>query len=159
MVNARTKGAAGERKVATELNEIIYIELHKRGLPIPASPIVQRNQNQSAVGGADLINTLGYSIEVKCQEVLNVKAWWKQALDQAEIDGNIPVVIYKQNNVKRICLLWVDISNGCGVFRTMGYINYEDFLEMFKARVQDHLEYGGYNSEPSSWSKLCGSGI
>lgn len=96
-INVRQKGAEGEREVAKAMEAIIrkcYIDL---GYPLPETAIVQRNQNQSAVGGSDLTNTYGLAIEVKRQEALSVNTWWKQCEASALRNGEIPVLIYRQN--------------------------------------------------------------
>lgn len=87
MVNSRTKGADGERKVAKILFEELGIEF-KREL----------RQTQDA-GYGDLTSEpcTGFSIEVKtyakgtgCKD-----EWWEQSKRSAELSGLIPVVIYK----------------------------------------------------------------
>lgn len=107
MINIRTKGAEGEREIVKMLNNVILrvgtaagyteTELGQRQF------LVQRNQNQSAVGGRDLINTHGYAVEVKRQETLSLQTWWKQA--QASADGDIPVVIFRQSRRPWECLI------------------------------------------------------
>jgi hypothetical protein len=79
-INVRTKGAEGEREVAKMLNAIVATVRKELDLPQYATmdELFQRNQNQSAVGGADLSNNLGLEIEVKRQEALSVNSWWKQ---------------------------------------------------------------------------------
>jgi hypothetical protein len=62
-----------------------------------ASKMVQRNQNQTAVGGCDLSNVFGMAIEVKRQEQLSVGTWWVQAVKSAERNQELPVLIYRQN--------------------------------------------------------------
>ena len=105
--NPRTKGQNGEREVALLLNGILVLVL--RELKRPAEDIgkaatsVQRNQNQSAVGGGDLINTFGLCIEIKRQETLNVEAWWRQCQTQAKRNVEWPVLLYRQNNKAWIC--------------------------------------------------------
>ena len=92
-INIRIKGAAGEREIIEALNTILA-ELHEN----KPFPTVQRNQNQSAVGGADLINTFQLVIEVKRQEQLAVETWWKQCVTSANrIPGGTPVLVYRQN--------------------------------------------------------------
>jgi len=47
----------------------------------------------------------GLSIEVKRQETLVVNTWWRQAVKQAEIEADIPVLAYRKNRGKwRVCL-------------------------------------------------------
>lgn len=100
-INVRTKGQTGEREVADMLNFIIYKAMQRAGRPeaecLKAMTSVQRNQNQSAVGGNDLTNCLGLSIEVKRQETLSVPAWWKQTVAAAARNNEVPVLMYRQN--------------------------------------------------------------
>lgn len=96
-INVREKGADGEREIATRLNDIIdgLREIHD--LPELPEPQVQRNQNQTAVGGCDLVGTYEFAIEIKRQENLSLEAWWRQAVTSAGRRGRIPVVIFRQN--------------------------------------------------------------
>lgn len=100
-INIRQKGAEGERQVAKILNSIIQSVMEQLEYPEEeieaAKTAVQRNQNQSAVGGNDLSNTFGMSIEVKRQEQLAVNTWWKQTLEAANRNNELPVLIYRQN--------------------------------------------------------------
>jgi hypothetical protein len=100
-INVRAKGQTGEREIADMLNYIIYLAMKRAGHPEPeclkAMSTVQRNQNQSAVGGNDLTNCLGLSIEVKRQETLSVPAWWKQTVAAADRNKEVPVLMYRQN--------------------------------------------------------------
>lgn len=55
--------------------------------------------------GGDIISIEGLSIEVKRQEVLTISTWWRQAVRQAEADGSIPVLMYRQNRrTWRFCI-------------------------------------------------------
>lgn len=142
MVNIRTKGADGERKIATALNLITFERLQALGLPMPDKPIVQRNQNQSAVGGGDLTGTFRMSIEIKCQEALSVGTWWKQCVKSAKQNGDMPVLIYKQNHKGwKVCLLtnlWLP-GNHSGPW-VMSQISWDDFQEYYKVYVDACLQ-------------------
>lgn len=98
MVHVVNKGKEGEREVCRLLNGVIQsiagnFDLQTQKL---LDGVVQRNQNQSAVGGGD-INLFGLSIEVKRQETLAVEQWWRQAVKSAARNGDKPVLIYRQN--------------------------------------------------------------
>lgn len=98
-INSRTKGHDAERDIAKRLNDIVeavYRANHGE-LPENWTPQVQRNQNQSAVGGDDLIGTYQFSIEIKRQEQLSLDKWWAQARASASRQGKVPVVIFKQS--------------------------------------------------------------
>ncbi len=100
-INIRQKGAEGEREVAKMLNAIIVQVATAMGYPPEqveaAAKSVQRNQNQSAVGGCDLSNVFGISIEVKRQEQLSINTWWAQCVAAAERNNELPLLIWRQN--------------------------------------------------------------
>jgi hypothetical protein len=100
-LNPRTKGASGEREVATMLNQIIVQVMTGMAYPpeqiAAAEKSIQRNQNQSAVGGCDLTNVMGMAVEVKRQENLQIPAWWRQTVAAAERNNELPVLMYRQN--------------------------------------------------------------
>lgn len=101
MVNIRDKGQRGEREIVQMLNALIYevcmmLEMDEADCE-RALTTVQRNQNQSAVGGNDLTNCFGLSIEVKRQEQLAVNTWWAQCVAAAQRNNELPVLIWKQN--------------------------------------------------------------
>lgn len=100
-INIRQKGANGEREIATLLNTIVVEVMTAMAFPqeqiAAASKTIQRNQNQSAVGGCDLSNVFGMSVEVKRQENLAIPAWWRQTVAAAERNNELPVLIYRQN--------------------------------------------------------------
>src|SRR3546814_5598290 len=78
-IDVRQKGAEGERQVIKMLTPIIQQVMRDMDFPAEkvdaALKMVQRNQNQSAVGGNDLSNTFGLSIEVKRQEQIAINTW------------------------------------------------------------------------------------
>ncbi len=106
MINIRTKGQTGERELADRLNAIVNKVLIKLGIPLPPKPIIQRNQNQSAVGGSDLTNPFQLAIEVKRQEGLSINTWWAQCLKSANETKTLPVLIFRQNNQKWRVMLY-----------------------------------------------------
>lgn len=117
-INVRQKGQQGEREIADMLNFIIYTVMKFRDYPeaecLKAMGSVQRNQNQSAVGGNDLTNCFGLSIEVKRQEQLSVNTWWKQTTAAAERNNEVPVLMYRQNrkawNIRTYA--WIGLPDG-----------------------------------------------
>jgi len=102
VIDVRAKGAEGERQVIKMLTPIIIQVMTEMEFPQEkidaAMKMVQRNQNQSAVGGNDLSNTFGMSIEVKRQEQLAINTWWTQCETAANRNNELPVLIFKQNN-------------------------------------------------------------
>lgn len=113
-INIRAKGQNGEREIVDALEPIVQRLLREGGYPIPDKPVIQRNQNQSAVGGSDLSNTFGMAIEIKRQESLSVNTWWAQTLKAAQTLGEHPVLLYRQNGKKWKCvtLVWVQLPGG-----------------------------------------------
>lgn len=150
MVNIRTKGANGEREFANHLNDIVNAVLKKNGYPLPEKPIVQRNQNQTAVGGCDLVGTFGLAIEIKRQENLQISTWWRQCVKSAlEVNGQ-PVLVFRQNNCKwRIIMngaLLLPALSGVGT-ATLGVrveISHEDFSKWFHHHVDRHIQLNGF---------------
>ena len=82
--------------LATEIYYLMHQHQYDDATKAALHGIVQRNQNQSAVGGGD-INILGLSVEVKRCETLAVEQWWRQCETSAMRNGDVPVLIYRQN--------------------------------------------------------------
>jgi len=99
---SKSKGGRGEREVVQLLNSVINQVISSQEWPSEhveaARMCIQRNQNQSAVGGCDLNGVFGIAVEVKRQEQLSINTWWKQCEEQARRNGELPVLIYRQNN-------------------------------------------------------------
>lgn len=145
-INIRTKGQNGEREVAKFLNDI-YAEVYEElGLTLPEKDIAQRRQNQSAVGGSDLDNTCGYSIEVKRQEALQINTWWQQCIKSANEDRKLPVLMYKQNRKKWRVVLYMYNMRLFGseeITYHRAEISLEDFAVIFKNHALQYLKYNG----------------
>lgn len=144
-INIRQKGQGGEREVADIFNTVINRVLVKHGIPIPTKPVVQRNQNQSAVGGSDLSNTFGLSVEVKRQEALSVNSWWKQCVQSAKETGEVPILVYRQNSrkwqvVMNVALLFPFAENTNMLCRAT--IDWVDFLQWFEHWVDLKIQLG-----------------
>lgn len=90
MINARSKGATGERELAA------LLEGWARECGVTVN--LSRNLEQARNGGYDLVGISTLAIEVKRVQVLAVDTWWKQALRQAKGQGLIPFLAYRQNN-------------------------------------------------------------
>lgn len=142
MVNARTKGAGGEQEIASAMNVILYQVRQELGLPTPAVPTVQRNQNQSAVGGKDLVGTFGLAIEVKRQEALSIESWWAQCVVSAKTLGETPVLLYRQNGKKWKCILYTALQvPGAEMFMAVrSEISFDKFQAWFKLIARRELK-------------------
>ena len=148
-INIRTKGQEGEREVARALNSIIETVLIKHGHNLPSRPIIQRNQNQSAVGGSDLTNPFNLGIEVKRQEALAINTWWNQCLAACKTDGCEPMVIYRQNGKRDwTVVMYVDVPlkymdvYSSHVTKVRAQISWNDFLQWFYTLVDRSLSLG-----------------
>lgn len=145
MINVRQKGAGGEREVADAMNFALYRV--RKVLGYPESEIynqatcVQRNQNQSAVGGQDLVNTLGLCIEVKRQEQLSINTWWAQCVESADRVSEHPVLLYRQNGKKWKCLTlcYVEAPNKKFI-RVRAEFDWEQFLSWWELWAKEKLE-------------------
>jgi hypothetical protein len=144
-INIRTKGQGGEREVADALNAVIHKVLRKLNLPIPVKAIVQRNQNQSAVGGSDLSGTMGLSIEVKRQETLSINTWWKQCETSAKETLEMPVLIYRQNSKKWNVVMYghLDYPFAGNIYMTTRVtIDWQTFLDWYAMWVELKIQNG-----------------
>lgn len=107
-LNARAKGANGEREVVNLMNRIIDNVLASQvwdDLVIStARSCIQRNQAQSAVGGHDLNGVFGMSVEIKRVENVQVDKWWGQCTEQAKRNNEHPVLLYRQNHQPWRCV-------------------------------------------------------
>lgn len=105
MVNAKQKGANGEREVAALLQPVVdkaYMET--LGITLGEVPKLQRNLLQTREGGYDLVGLDWLALEVKRVEALGVggirkghiRQWWAQCVASAT-RGKEPVLIYRPN--------------------------------------------------------------
>lgn len=145
-INVRTKGQQGEREVADLLNFTIYTVMKEMGYSeeeaLRGMTTVQRNQQQSAVGGNDLTNCFGLSIEVKRQEALSVNTWWKQCVLAAERNSELPVLMYRQNRKPwRIrTLSWLNVgSSSKSYMQAVVEFDIDTFKSWFHRHVQQML--------------------
>ena len=148
-INIRTKGQKGEREIQRALEPIVRKVMSEGGYPLPEKAIVQRNQNQSAVGGSDLSNTFGMCIEVKRQEQLSVNTWWNQCDAAAKRNGEVPVLLYRQNHKAWRCVMMGALalpqSQGQGglTMRVRVEISFDEFLQWFEQWVRRKLVSDG----------------
>lgn len=109
MINVRNKGQTGEREVVRLLNGVIEKLLAQQcwteDVVNAATKCIQRNQQQSAVGGADLTGVFGLAIEIKRQENVQIDKWWAQCTEQAARNNEVPVLLYRQNHQPWRCVM------------------------------------------------------
>lgn len=139
-INIRQKGQNGEREIQRILENVIRKVMLNCGECLPDKAIVQRNQNQTAVGGSDLVGTFGLAIEIKRQEQLNINTWWKQCEEQAENQNEHPVLLFRQNGKKWRCItkLWL-VMPGHVSRKVRAEIDFETFLVWFEQWVANKL--------------------
>lgn len=142
-INIRNKGRTAEQEISSELNTIINCVLEEMNVPIPDKPVIRRNQNQSAVGGNDLCNVFGLSIEVKRQEQLSINTWWKQCVASAKRNDEIPVLIFRQNRKewRVVMTAWLNLPKG-RMFDCRIEMSFEDFQSWFYLYVKGRIEMG-----------------
>ena len=141
------KGKGGEREICKLLNGILIILLKEMGRPQEdihkAVNSVQRNQNQSAVGGGDLTNTWGMCIEVKRQETLVLNTWWNQCVASAKRNNEWPVLIYRQNGkswqVRTYAFMSLPDGTDCHVVAEISYLHFQNWYKLW---VKKKLEAG-----------------
>lgn len=146
-LHAQNKGKEGEREIARALNSIIRECLLAHGLPVPDRDVVQRNQNQSAVGGNDLSNCFGLSIEVKRQEQLSINTWWQQTVKAAQANDETPVLIFRQNRKpwRVVTMVWLPLPAENGSWASTSVraeFDWDTFLAWFKQWVDRKLQNG-----------------
>lgn len=128
------KGKDFERKICTELNSILNLLLYRRNLPMPSTPVFQRRQNQSAVGGSDIESPFPFCIEAKAQEALSINTWWDQCL-RACRPKDIPFLIYKQNNkaIKVRCYanLWLSPTQSVWLPVTITFDEFKEWVTQY----------------------------
>lgn len=134
---ARSKGQRGEREIVHLLQPYVNKAFQDCGLQ---PPLIQRNQLQSDRGGYDLVGVPWMAPEVKRCETLNLKAWWKQCMEQAK-DGQTPVLFYRQNASKwRVRMVGILPATGCKDVKVVVDISIDAFLHYFYQRCQYEAE-------------------
>lgn len=142
-INIRVKGATAEREIADDLNYIISIVYKELEIPSSTWYVVQRNQNQTAVGGKDLTGTFGLAIEVKRQEALSINSWWTQCTASAKAHGELPVLLFRQSKQKWRCITLLELGLPGANHASMtvrAEIDYETFKVWFKAWVKRSIQ-------------------
>lgn len=94
---ARVKGAAFERKLAKYFTDNTPLEA-KRGI------------GQTRSGGAEVsdVDMPIIHVEAKRHKRCNIKAALRQAIDDASVNGKIPVAITKDDRADILCTMKLD---------------------------------------------------
>src|SRR5512138_2214874 len=104
---ARDKGARGEREVIDLLQPIVDTAYRQAGKEPPQ--LKRTSRTQADGGGCDICGLDWLALEVKRCETLQLDAWWRQCVAQAR-DGQVPVLLYRQNGGKWHARLYVDLG-------------------------------------------------
>ena len=148
-INIRSKGATAEREICDMCNYITGKVMAEMGFPKPKEPLFQRNQNQTAVGGSDIANPFGLSMEVKRQEQLSINTWWKQCTDAANRFHEVPVLLYRQSCKDWRCVMLAELPlpavNGSvgTAMQARVEISEQDFRTWFEQFVRRKLVQDG----------------
>lgn len=142
---ARNKGKRAEREIVAALQPVVNrvffeynTEAADRGVSRLETPILQRNTLQSDRGGYDIVGLDWIAPEVKRCEVLNLKAWWRQAKAQAK-SGQTPVLFYRQNGSKwRVRMMGI-LQAGSRRVHTQVEVSLEAFLSYFEERLKQEI--------------------
>lgn len=145
-MNPRAKGIRGEQEVAAIFKEAVYSVMTKRGCEQAeihrVMRSIQRNTLQSANGGCDLTNTFGLAVEVKRSEILQLPAWWRQTVEQADRNNEWPVLIYRQNKGKWKVKTFGSLPVGPKRVRIPVTIELEEFKKWLRLWIDFQLDNG-----------------
>lgn len=129
-INARNKGASGEREFCQWLYDHMDI------------PMPTRNLEQVRSGGADVIDIHPFYFEVKRCEKLSIYNWWLQVRKAVEAtcdEAIIPVVAFRQSRKSWEFLVPATlIGAGKGHLR----ISERTFLLWIKYELENGMEIG-----------------
>lgn len=134
---SRNKGQRGEREVAKLLSEW-------------SGEKIERKLGAAREGGSD-IEVWGYSIEVKRAERFRLSKWWEQACEQAEKEGNQPLLVYRRNNEPWECLLVAALKDDPEPRAYMLYFKdwFDLFYPMYLANSNPEVDKGNNDSQVS----------
>ena len=133
---ALNKGKRGEREVVKLLQEALDEVTEELAVPRIQ---VGRNHDQWHLGGFDIKGLEWCAIEVKYQEQFNVAKWWEQCKAQA-VNGRIPILFYRKNNVKWRVRMFGYLSAEKPRVRCPVEIDLYPFLVYFKSTVKAELK-------------------
>jgi hypothetical protein len=134
---SRDKGKQGEREVVALFaklhNSIGHGVLDRNGAPVP----VGRNHNQAERGGHDITGVFFFAPEVKRVGPQpsrgQVRQWWEQACQQAEVACKEPMLIYRANNKPWTVCLWAGLNRAAHAY--MMEMAVEEFMLYYRDRV------------------------
>lgn len=130
----KSKGSSGEREAAALLRGWAALA----GYDLDPT----RNLEQVRSGGYDLNGVPGLGIEVKRVESLNIVGWWRQATRQADADGTIPVLMWRQNRKPwqfklRLCAaVYTPCKNSGATVLVDAVLSAEEFRSWFEMHLR-----------------------
>jgi hypothetical protein len=128
-INSRNKGAAFEREISKLILDNLGIKTQRQ--------LVQYQQ----AGLSDLVGLPGWSVECKRYKAAShadKRTWWKQACISAELEGGLPVVIYKVDRQEIRCIIALQPEDE--LFEVSDYQGTADIsLELWFALVRESL--------------------
>lgn len=116
---SRRKGANGEREVVRILRQL----WEECGGNPDYAPF-KRNLDQWREGGYDILGLRGYAVEVKRVSRATaglIRMWWDQARRQAAMVGLKPLLCYREDRGKWVCMTASGSPNGSGVVTREGF--------------------------------------
>lgn len=134
---SRDKGQRAERAAIALLQPVVNKVFQEMGREPPE---LARNLMQSRNGGFDVVGLEWMALEIKHHENLNIAQWWAQTKNQAG-QGRIPVLMYKQNNVKFRIVMFGYLPAGERRVRCPVDIALDAFLAYFETMVKAQLSH------------------
>lgn len=129
MVNARNKGAGGEREFINYMQQVVDYVLGDKAFEL------KRNLEQYQIGGCDIVGAPKrfdfVAVEVKRCERLQINRWWRQACQQAK-EHQLPVLAYRQN-CKPWMIVMPEVDNN---YECTKEITLADFLTWYKNKLE-----------------------
>lgn len=122
---SRRKGARGELELIAVVQER-FPDLN-----------LQRNYDQAAMGGCDLLGIPGIALEVKRYQRGNVyrREWWQQACEQAR-HNEVPVLAYRFDQMKWQAVMplqWL-VNEPVDDCQKIALMPFDDFLTELEAK-------------------------
>jgi hypothetical protein len=137
-LNARSKGQRGEREIVDMLQPIVD-KVYGTG---STSKLLQRNAQQSSVGGHDIVGLDWIALEVKRVETSFQNAWWEQCKRQALVVKAEPVLIYRQSRQPWKVRMYGHLPVGSRNVKCVVDIDLPAFLLWFEESCKLHAEMG-----------------
>lgn len=138
----RNKGKSGEREVVAIFDGIHkaigFCKSDSNGAEVP----VGRNHSQAERGGHDITGVAFFAPEVKRVATPpsrgQVKKWWAQTCEQADIACKEPLLLYRANHQPWTIVLWAQVE-GMPQEWYMMEMGSEEFMCYYRDRVYNGM--------------------